>query len=469
MQPIETLESRVMLTGDAVITWDNVAIDVLRADRTLPGPTWASRTLAIVHAAIYDAVNGIDRSYQPYIVRGPAPRGASIDAAVAQAAHDVLVAIYPQQTAFVDGELQDSLAEVPDGPGEIKGVQYGRRVADAVLRARANDGSSANPTYTPDGLPGHWEPDPVNPTQTALGPAWGSVTPFTMITGNQFRPVPPADLTSAQYTAAFNEVKVLGGDGINTPTTRSAEQTEIGIFWGYDRAGLGAPPSLYNQITQVIAAQENNTIVENARLFLLVNLAQGDSGITCWEGKYVYNYWRPISGIRRAAEDGNPDTTADATWTPLGAPGGGVVPNFTPPFPAYASGHATFGAAVFRVLANFYGTDQMNFSFGSDELPGVTRSYTSFSQASAENARSRIYLGIHWNFDDSAGQLCGRNVADWVVGHVAQAVNQNAAPTAKISSNSNTDSVFGQQPIARPSRIIESLTRDDSPADSMLM
>src|SRR5262249_34768826 len=158
------------------------------------------------------------------------------------------------------------------------------------------------------------------------------------------------------------------------------------MFWGYDRPGMGAPPSLYNQIVQVIAAQEHNNLVQDARLFFLVNIAQADAGISAWDCKYVDDFLPPITAIRPAGEDGNPNTAADPTCAAIGSPGGGKVPNSTPPFPAYVSGHATFGGAVFEVLKNFYGTDQMNFTIGSDELPGVMRSFTSFSQAAAENA-----------------------------------------------------------------------------------
>jgi hypothetical protein len=401
-----------------VIRWNDVTIDVLRADRTLPGPTWSSRTFAMVQAAVFDAVNGIDGSYEPYLVTTRAPRGASMDAAVAMAAHDVLVAIYPDQRRMLAQKLTQSLLRIHDGPlSELVGAAYGRRVAKAVLLNRADDGSNDTPIYTPDGQPGHWESDPMNPGQTALAPGWGDVAPFVMNSGDQFLPPPPPDMTSAAYTAAFNEVKSLGD---LHSTTRTAEQTQIGHFWGYDRPGMGTPPALYNQIIQVVADQEHNAEVRNARLFFLANLAQADAGIAAWDCKYVDNFWRPVSAIRRADEDGNPDTIADPNWQPLGAPGDGVIPNFTPPFPAYVSGHATFGAAVFQVLSKFYGTDQYNFTITSDELPGVSRSFTSFSQAAAENGRSRIYLGIHWNFDDIQGEALGRSVGDWVFQNAGQ-------------------------------------------------
>src|SRR4029079_1626098 len=229
-------------------------------------------------------------------------------------------------------------------------------------------------------------------------------------------PAPPA-LTSAQYAAAFNEVKSLGA---KNSTTRTAEQTEIGVFWGYDRAGMGTPPALYCQATVVVCKLQHNDIVENARLFALTNAAMADAGFASWNAKFKYDLWRPVTAIRRADEDGNAATEQDATWEPLGAPGGGVVPNFPPPFPAYVSGHATCGAAAFKVLADFYGTDSMHFTLHSDELPAVQRSFDSFSQAAQENGRSRIYLGIHWNVDDIQGEAMGRKVADWTIGHALQ-------------------------------------------------
>jgi hypothetical protein len=294
----------------------------------------------------------------------------------------------------------------------------------------------------------------MNIGQSAWGPGWGLVDTFALISGDQFLPPHPPAMTSAQYAASFNEVKALGGDGVNTPTSRTPEQTQIGNFWAYDRPGTGTPPALYNQVAQVIAANHNNTPVENARLFALVNLAQADAGITSWDCKYKEDLWRPITAIRRAGDDGNADTEADATWTPLGAPGNGsTIPNFTPPFPAYVSGHATFGAAAFRAVARFYGTDTMNFTLNSDELPGVTRSFTSLTQAAAENARSRIYLGIHWNFDDVEGRGLGVKVGDWVFDHVARP-RDHGGP----QHNSEIDSIFGQQNIGTTRKLI-----DDTP------
>jgi hypothetical protein len=446
-----------MLSADMVVRWNDVAIDVLRADTTLPGPGFASRSFAIMHGAIFDAVNGIDRSYQSIELRARAPHGTNVDAAIATAAHAVLARLYPAQRNMLNQQLVQSLADVPDGVGELKGILYGRLSAQVWLHERRDDGAGDVVEYTINPAPGHWQPDPLNPTQTAWGPGWGFVDPFALLSGDQFLPPPVPDMTGAQYAEAFNEVKSLGGDGIITPTTRTPEQTEIGLFWAYDRAGTGAPPSLYNQITQHIAEQEDNTLVENARLFALVNLAQADAGITSWDCKYKDDFWRPITAIRRAAEDGNPDTAADPTWTPLGAPGNGsTIPNFTPPFPAYVSGHATFGAAALEVLRQFYGTDNISFTIGSDELPGVTRTFASFSQAAEENARSRIYLGIHWNFDDVQGRALGVKVGDWVFDHVAQ---PRPHGPQKFEHESE---LFSSQPVApEPTRMIDQINQPE--------
>ncbi len=268
------------------------------------------------------------------------------------------------------------------------------------------------------------------------------MTPFRMLSADQFRaPAPPA-LTSADYAAAFAETKRLGGDGVTTPTARTPEQTEIGTYWAYDGTpSLCAPPRLYNQITMQIADQMRSGVVEQARLLALVNMAMADAGIAVWESKYHYEYWRPVTGIRESDPgtgptglgDGNSATIGDPTFTPLGAPASNLQgPNFTPPFPSYPSGHAGFGGALFQTLRRFYGTDRIPFTFVSDEFNGTTvddqghvrplvpRSFTTLSQAEEENGQSRIYLGIHWAFDKTEGIAQGRRVANWVFDHTFQ-------------------------------------------------
>jgi hypothetical protein len=438
---LEQLEERCLLSADVILEWNAVALQAGVLDNALNftaqqgGPTRASRALAIVHAAMFDAVNSIDGSYDPYMVAIDAPRTASIEAAAAQAGHDTLSALYPAFHSIFDAVLAADLAAIPNPVAREQGLEVGQMAAAVILAARSNDGSNVVVTYTPGTAPGQWRPDPLHPTQVALTPNWGNVTPFTLLSGDQFQVPPPPALTSQEYTDAFNEVKAIGGDGVTTPTTRTAEQTQIGIFWAYDgQPGIGTPPRFFNQIARTIANQEGNTEIQNARFFALINLAMADAGIACWDVKYDDNFWRPVAAIREAGTDGNPNTVADPNWTPLGAQAdNGNGTNFTPPFPAYTSGHATFGASLFRVMADFYGTDNITFTIGSDEFNGITRdangnvrpvltrTFHSFSEAAEENGQSRIYLGIHWKFDKVQGILEGREIGDWVVGHFLRA------------------------------------------------
>jgi hypothetical protein len=276
-------------------------------------------------------------------------------------------------------------------------------------------------------------------------------------------------MQSDEYTAAYDEVKALGGNGTTTPTERTAKQTQIGIFWGYDgRPGLGTPPRLYNEIVRTIAVERHNTEGENARLFALVNVAMADAGLAAWNTKYDEAIWRPILGIREGDDDGNPLTDGDPDWTPLGAPASNPRPgetNFTPPFPAYTSGHATFGAAAFQTLARFYGTDRIRFSFMSDEFNGrtrdadghvrpvVVRTFNSLTQAKLENAQSRIYLGIHWAFDRDEGIKQGDTVADYIFDHSFQP-NTHVMDPQMLASGNGTSSIAGIQPSAADAALL---------------
>jgi len=310
-----------------------------------------------------------------------------------------------------------------------------------VLAGRVDDGSATpDPVvgvdYIPGTGPGEWRQDPISLIPIALGARWGQVRPFVLRSASQFRLPPPPALTSARYTRAYNELRRLGGDGVTTPTERTADQTIAGVYWGYDGTpNLSAPPRLYNQIAVHIANQQGTANPVNlARLLALVHTSMADAGIACWETKYVYRFWRPVGGIRAGDTDGNPDTIGDPDFSPLGAPASNINPgvNFTPPFPAYASGHATFGSALFQILRRFYGTDRIRFTFVSDEFNGITtdnqgqvrprieRTFPSLSAAEEENGQSRIYLGIHWEFDKTGGMLQGRRVADYVMDNAFQ-------------------------------------------------
>jgi hypothetical protein len=439
-----------------ILRWNKVAMATTALDHTPPapgdprvfreqfGPGREAKALAIVHIAVFDAVNAATGTrFRSYGRLRPLREPAGLNVAIAQAAHDALVALWPAQRPALDALLAEDLAEFGDGALKANGIALGKRAAAAVLALRANDGSAqADPVvgvgYIPGTGPGEWRPDPVSLVPIALGATWGTVRPFVLRSASQFRLPPPPALTSARYTRAFDELRRLGGDGLVTPTERTPDQTIAGIYWGYDGTpNLSAPPRLYNQIAVHIANQQGTgqrNAVHLARLLALVHTSMADAGIACWESKYVYRFWRPIGAIREADTDGNPATTADASFTPLGAPASNIVPgvNFTPPFPAYASGHATFGSALFQTLRRFYGTDRIGFRFVSDEFNGITtdnqgnarprveRAFASLSAAEEENGQSRIYLGIHWEFDKTEGMRQGRRVADFVMGNAFQ-------------------------------------------------
>ena len=415
---------RAVRLGDVVLDWNASLLGVIRDWTTLSNdpysnrvvterPPVAARNLAMVHAAMYDAVNAIEQTHEPYYVDIAAPVGSSPVAAAAAAAQRVASQLYSlaDEKAVFDAALAEALATVPEGPGKTQGIALGQQVGDAILAWRKNDGASAIVTYTPGTDPGDWNrtfPDFLPP----LLPQWPQVTPFAMTSGAQFRPAPPPALDSAEYAANVDEVMQLGR---LDSATRTPDQTAIALFWA-DGGGTFTPPGHWNQIAADVASTRGNTLAENTRLFALLNLAEADAGISAWDAKYTYNLWRPIDAIRRGDTDGNDQTIADPTWTPLLK---------TPPFSTYTSGHSTFSGAADAVLTSFFG-DHVHFATTSDGHGGFrqrpladnqisTRTFDSFAQAADEAGRSRIYGGIHFQFDNVPALAASRALGQYVV------------------------------------------------------
>ncbi|MBM3340823.1 MAG: vanadium-dependent haloperoxidase [Betaproteobacteria bacterium] len=438
---------------DSILYWNNAALEANRvshsngADEEI-GPTLSSRALAIVHLAMYDAFAGVTANpavLPPYLAGLPLPAaGAAIDAAVAAAAYDTLRALFPAQQAFFDAQL--AAAALP-AAGLAQGTAYGQQVAAAILADRNADPGASDAGYVPPVHAAAHERDPDN-AQKFHAPFYGALSKCFAASARHGLDIPPLP-GDAQYLSALKEVRAKGiatelmGTLPNGYPRRTPNEKVIGVYWGYDGAkDLGTPPRLYNQIVRTLAIARGNTPAQNARLFALVNVAMADAGILAWDQKYFHNLWRPVVGIRANDPSMGPlavgnnllNADCDSGWLPLGAPKSNEpgVKNFTPPFPAYPSGHATFGAAALHITRLFYGvprgdTDADNLfdglTFVSDEMNGVTtdnkgavrpRHVRNFPgglwQMIEENGRSRVYLGVHWVFDAFA--VDNNNVLD---------------------------------------------------------
>jgi hypothetical protein len=395
----------ILPTEDVVLQWNRVLTETIRTPGAHPSATiFPVRSYSMMHAAMFDAVNSIDGRYAPYLTEVPGTKHASIEAAAAQAAHDVLVGLYPSRTAVYDAELANSL----DGIAEQRkgqGIRIGQIVAGQMLAARANDGWNVTPPpYVLPLTAGNWQPTPPA-NSAAQFTHFPAVIPFAVTSNSQFQPLPPPPLTGAEYTAAFAEVKELGSA---TSTTRTADQTLVARLWH----STITPTTIFfawNNVARSVAVSRNQTTVENARLFALFNIAVHDSLLTSFTSKYHYGLWRPVTAIRRADEDGNPNTTLDAAWASLLS---------TPPYPTYAGNQAAVAVAHATIFALFFERDDIPFQHtweGTATAPaGWTRSYPGFAAMANENADSRIYAGFHFRFDNVAGQSIGRNVANYV-------------------------------------------------------
>jgi len=381
-----------------VIEWNRTLLVILRTAGAQPPTIHSTRSFAILHASIFDAVNNIEGIYSPYFVRlSDVSRLASQPAAADQAAHDVLVALYPTFQTTLDAELQQDLARIPEGQDKADGVTVGQKVAAQILAFRSTDGANVTlPPFIPGNQPGDYQFTPPN-----FAPAdfiqWPQVTPFALARADEFRPGPPPQLTSEEYTRVFNEVKSLG---LITSTTRTPEQTLIGKFWN------GNIQDFWNEIAQTAALGHHLGLARSARLFALLNISMADTTIAFFEAKYTYQFWRPVTAIELAGDDGNPDTTPDPNWVPL--------PTKTAPDPSYPGAHSAISFAGAQVLNSELG-DRFTFEVTSESLTGVTRHFTSFSAAAQEAGLSRIYAGQHFRTDHIAGKGLGKNVAESIL------------------------------------------------------
>jgi membrane-associated phospholipid phosphatase len=392
--------------ADVVTDWNRAMVNALEASHLPPPPSM--RAAAIVQASVFDAVNGIENRYTPVHVQPGAPPGASRAAAAAGAAYEALVALFPAQKPSFDLQLNATLAQIGDDPNDKsvnRGLSWGETVADQILAWRANDGlTTVLPPYVPVGLPGFWQPTPP-----LFGPPlfrqFAEMTPWAMTSPSQFLPSPPPALTSAQYAHDFNEVKSLGSA---SSLLRTPLQTQTAVFWQSD-----TPAAIWNRAADDLIEANDVPLTQSARLLARLNAAMADAVIAIWNAKNYYDTWRPITAIEQAASDGNPDTSADPTWTPLIT---------TPAFQEFPSGHSGVSAAGAGVLSAFFG-DGTSFTLTAAGLPGVTRSFASFSSAVAQVSDARVFAGIHFRFACQAAVQMGHQIASYVDAHIAIATH----------------------------------------------
>ena len=388
-----------MLTGvllpapvraDVIMDW-NAKADAIAAQAQI-GPFPHGRTLAMMHVALFEAVNAIEQRYVPYKLKLTAEPGVSKEAAAAAAGHDVLLAVYPDRRAELDTAYVAMLASVPDGDAKNKGIELGKKAAADIIALRSNDKADAPESFRPVTAPGVY-----TPTVIPVGSMQGAAMPWTMTSGSQFRPGPPPALTSETWTRDLNEIREIGG---RDSKTRTAEQTTIGRFWYL------VGPRTYNPIVRQVAMAKDMDIVDCARLFALTAMAGFDAQVSVFDGKYTYNLWRPLTAIRNADQTNNPATPRDATWLPLGD---------TPMHPEYPCAHCIVSASVSAVMQSVAGNDFREISLTSPSAPGVTRKWTRLQDYNDEVAVARIYAGFHYRFSTLVGKDMGKKIADQII------------------------------------------------------
>jgi hypothetical protein len=379
--------------ADVVIDWNLVTAKTLKTAKAGSGLA-QSRVYAMLHGAMFDAVNAFERRYHPYAADLKAPPGASQDAAGAAAAHAVLVELYPLQEATLDAALAESLAKVPDGQARADGTALGKAAAEKMLVQRRDDRMSEQASYTPKNGAGAWQlPANAKPT----GTHWGAVTPFALKSIQDFHFPGPPPLTSARYAQDFNEVKAVGA---KNSAKRTAEQTAIAKLWE------PTSPLTYNAVLRAMPELKQKSVVEQARLFALMNMAGSDAAIVGWGAKYQTLFWRPETAIRNAGSDGNDATVEDPAWEGMRSP--------PPPHPEYPSGHALFTGAAATVLRDFFATDRMTVTVTNPDA-NITRSFASFSEMAKSVEDARVWAGIHFRSTDIDSSEMGRRIAEYAL------------------------------------------------------
>jgi len=411
------LAAPAVACANAVTDWNLIASNAIVVTAGQPPPVSVLH-FAMLHGAVYDAVNAIDRGYQPYLVQPPSNPTDSKEAAAATAAFRVLMGVFPGQAGTLQLIYDAYIAALPDNPPGSKaaGIVIGEATASAMLTNRMNDGrfGPAPTPYSSPRPPGVWRPTPPNFANDP-SPWVGNVRPFIVPSAAMLRTDGPNPLTSSEYAEDFNEIKELGS---LTSITRTPDETDAAIFW-QDQA-----MALWNRIFRTLAASQNLDIVKSARLFAMENLSAADALIGCWNDKYYHWFWRPITAIREADTDGNPDTQPDPAWLPLFDPSTPVCNPpllVTPPFPDHPSGHCSATGAFVQTLQNFFGTDKISFSAFSNKSC-TTRSYERFSDALKEVIDARVWAGIHFRTADVQGAVLGNKVAHYLKRHYFQPV-----------------------------------------------
>jgi hypothetical protein len=372
---------------------------IMQATVTAPpnNPFIQARSGAIVQLAVFEAVNAIVGDYQPYLGTIAAPPGASYEAAAVAAAHRTLVTLHPSAAATLNAARTASLSMIPDGQSKDDGIAVGEAAAAALIALRSNDGASAVVPYTPGTNPGDWQPTPPA-FAPALLPGWGQVTPFGMLDGAQFRSSPPPPIHSSLFASDYNEVKEVGA--VNS-TLRPQDRTDVARFYNAATA-----IHVFNSAARQVSAAQGKTPSENARIFALLGMAMCDASIACFDTKYFYNYWRPVTAIRAGDTDGNHKTNPDPTWLPL------LV---TPPFPSYPSAHGSLSGAARKVLEQSYGKSGHSITLTHPGAPGIVLDYSSWKQITDDISDARVYGGIHYRFDQTAGARQGRRVGTYIL------------------------------------------------------